>query len=358
MRNRSTIIGGTTWAAIGLVAAISWAYAAQAQTSADAKAMADKPADDPAVLMAPPGGKAVKSRGKSDKPGMEAFLLPVNYRNLDGSFNQEALVAQQKKRMEVVNDRLRVKLRLSETPHYLIFSDGDTGLTSQFARWSEALYGNLCRTFTIDPKERVWDGKCVLILFASRTRFEEFGKTFDDNNVKDAGAYFAWETYSSHDPQCVHICIPLDERSPRRLQELFAHEGTHAFFQLFRKAVDLPLWLHEGLAEYMTVVNDPSLAPMKSADARRIARASKPLGKFFDCCSGDDFKIDDYSVAYTMVDCLQQIGGAKFKQFVCLVKEGKPQNEAMQTVYGFDFNGLQTRWRAFLLADSAPVRRR
>jgi len=70
----------------------------------------------------------------------------------------------------------------------------------------------------------------------------------DGNDASRAGAYFAWESRAPTEPQLVHICIPLDTRDPRRLQELFAHEGTHAFFQLYRKVVNLPLWLHEGLA--------------------------------------------------------------------------------------------------------------
>lgn len=41
-------------------------------------------------------------------------------------------------------------------------------------------------------------------------------------------------------------------------------------------------------------------------------------------------------------------GGAKFKQFVILLKEGKDQDTAMKSVYGYDRAGFRTRWQKFV----------
>lgn len=304
-----------------------------------------------------PAARSPKAAVKAGVAGSDPFLLPANYRNADGSFNQEAILARQKMRLDAINAKLGTKLRMSETPHYLLFSDADAPVTAQFTKWSEALYASLCGQFGLGAKERIWDGKCILLIFRSRPKFVEFARVFDENNAADAGAFFAWEHYAAGMPECVHISIPLDERDPRRLQELFAHEGTHAFIQLFHKPVELPLWLHEGLAEYMTVVNEPALRPLKSAPAVAAARAGASLDRLLAAVTGDDLKIQEYSMAFTLVDYLQQAGKPKFKQFILLLKEGKDQPTALKTAYGLDADGLAKRWRAFLLAESEPKRR-
>jgi hypothetical protein len=351
---------------LALVLALALAGGGAAAGAARGPAAAPPAAGGPAVSAWHAASKADKKGGKAAKAGSDPFLLPANYRNADGSFNQEAILARQKTRLDAINAKLGTKLRMSETPHYLLFSDADAPVTAQFTQWSEALYASLCGQFGIGDKERIWDGKCILLIFRSRPKFVEFARVFDENNAADAGAFFAWEHYAAGMPECVHISIPLDERDPRastpartgrRLQELFAHEGTHAFIQLFHKPVELPLWLHEGLAEYMTVVNDPALRPLKTAPAVAAARAGASLDRLLAAVTGDDLKIQEYSVAFTLVDYLQQAGKPKFKQFVLLLKEGKDQPTALKTAYGFDADGLSKRWRAFLLAESGPKRR-
>ncbi len=293
------------------------------------------------------GDKGERVVVRSREPG--AWELPSNYRNADGSFNQQALVAQQKTRLDEVNKRLMARMRLVETPHYLVFSDADDAMTGLFVKWCEALYSNLCRHFSIGPKEKTWDGKCILLVFNSRSLFQQYSRTFDGNDASRAGAYFAWESRPPNEPQLVHICIPLDTRDPKRLQELFAHEGTHAFFQLYRKVVDLPLWLHEGLAEFMTVVNDKSLAAQKQEWSVRMARQEASIQQILEVPSGQGFaSYPAYSVSYTLVEFLLTAGKSKFKKFIDLLKDGKPQEEALQEAYGFGLAELERRWYVFV----------
>ena len=292
------------------------------------------------------GDKGERVVVRSKEPG--SWELPSNYRNADGSFNQQAIVAQQKMRLDEVNKRLTARMRLVETPHYLVFSDADDAMTGLFVKWCEALYSNLCRHFSIGPKEKTWDGKCILLVFNSRSLFQQYSRTFDGNDASHAGAYFAWECRSPNEPQLVHICLPLDTRDPRRLQELFAHEGTHAFFQLYRKVVDLPLWLHEGLAEFMTVVNDKNLMSQKQEWSTRIAEARTPIRQILEVPSGQGFAYPSYSVSYTLVEFLLTAGKSKFKKFIDLLKDGKPQEEALQEAYGFGLAELERRWYVFV----------
>jgi hypothetical protein len=334
-----------------LAAEISATVAAAAPARETAVPAAAKPPALP-VPPAEPGpadadeGRRVVVHGGPRE--LEAWGLPADYRNADGSFNQPAIVALQKKRLEALNERLRAKFRLAETRHYLVVSDADSKMTATFVRWAEALYENLRRQFEIGQNDRVWDGKCVLMVFASRATFTAHGRMFDGCDSSRAGAYFAVEARAADEPQLVHICLPLDTRDPRRLQELFAHEGTHAFFQLYRRSVDLPLWLHEGLAEYMTVVNDATLRPRKVQLAVLAARRATPLAGLLERGPYTHLSYPEYSIAYTLVDFLVTAGKVRFKKFIDALKDGKDQKAALQEAYGWTFADLERRWRVYV----------
>jgi len=234
---------------------------------------------------------------------------------------------------------------MSETRHYLVFSDADSAVTTRFRDWSEALYESLLRQFGLSERTRVWDGKCVLILFNGRRAFERYAKVFDGHDARRAGAYFAVEDHGPGLPHLVHICFPLDTIDVRRQQELFAHEGTHAFFELYKTPGRLPLWLHEGLAEYMTTVNDRALRAAKWPPAARVAARVKPIAPLLAAEAGDDLSLEEYSVAFTLVDFLLAEGRPKFKVFIDALKEGKQQDAALREAYGFGLADLERRWR-------------
>jgi hypothetical protein len=300
----------------------------------------------------PPLSKETKTYAARDEKVLDC--LPEQHLRPDGSVDHAALVAHEKKRIEIINARLGTRLRVTETPHYLVCSDSDTPTTAQFVRWSEALYAHLGGLFGIGPHERVWDGKCMLLLFSRRAKFEECSRTLDAHDSTSAGAYFAVEDYGTGHPKLVKICIPVDDREPRRLQELFAHEGAHAFFELYRRPGRLPLWLHEGLAEYMTTVNDPSLKAEKSRKALHAAGDRGELArKLLAAKTGQGLKTAEYAAAFSLVDFLITDSKPKFKKLIDALKDGQPQETSLQVAYGFDLPELEKRWRAWLAAPSA-----
>ena len=344
-----------------LVAAAWAASAAQAAAPTFAEASAFALRASPDKSAGRPNGDG-QTGGQAEQPGggdervvtdarahdFEPWRLPKNYRNPDGSFNQAALVEQQKKRLDVMNKRLVAKFKLVETPHYLVFSDAQQPVTDLFAKWAEALYANLCKQFAVGPSDRIWDGKCILVISNTRATFLAQAATFDGFNAGHAGAYFAIEAAEPDMPRLVHICVPLDTRDPRRLQELFAHEGTHAFFQLYKKPVDLPLWLHEGLAEFMVVVNDKDLRGEKQVYAKRYAQRGTPIEGILVRETGQGLEYPEYSVAYTLVDFLVAAGKDKFKKFVDELKDGKDQETALKDAYGWTLIDLERRWRVYV----------
>jgi hypothetical protein len=285
------------------------------------------------------------------------FVVPRTCLNVDGAVNQDLVAEGQKKRLDVINRSLNMRLALSETPHFLIFSESNTAVTAEFVKGCELLYWNLCDQFGLDRKERVWDGKCILLLFEGRPGFSAYAERFDGLAVDGVRGYCSWEMRRPVQtmPQLVHISLFLQGNPPREMRGIFAHECTHAFLDLFVRGERLPRWLDEGLAMYMMTINDPALA----SDYWSRAKAVNSPGYSPSALLGDkSFKTptwDDYTVAYTLVDCLLKGGGAqKFRQMLVLLKEGKDPDTALKKVFGYDSTGFAKYWNAYMARARPP----
>jgi hypothetical protein len=302
---------------------------------------------------APPPPEHERTSGLTSA-GEKLYELPENWRTPSGDIDQKVIVDHLKKRCKAINDRLGLNLEMAETDHYLIFSNASPQVSRTFVKWSEALYQSLTKHFRLSPNERVWDGKCVLVLFQYRRQFESYARRFDGMMFPQrAGAYFCIEGHGEGAPNLTHICVPIDTEDARRLQELFAHEGTHAFFELYKTQGNLPLWLHEGLAEFMTIVNDKSLRPIKWEPAKRVGMSGRSIRSMFQTPMGGMLSVTEYRVALTMVEFLLKAGRKKFKRFVDLLKDGVPQEKALKQAYGWSFAEMEARWRIYV-TQAAP----
>jgi len=285
------------------------------------------------------------------------FLVPRTCLGVKGGVNQDAVVEGQKNRLDAINSNLKTRLTLSETPHFLIFSESNPTVTAEFVKGCELLYGNLCDQFGLDRKERVWDGKCILLLFEGRPGFSAYAERFDGLAADGVRGYCSWEMRRPVQtmPQLVHISLFLQGNPPREMRSVFAHEGTHAFLDLFVRGERLPRWLDEGLAMYMMTINDPALA----SDYWSRAMAVNSQGYSPSAMLGDkSFKTltwDGYTVAYTLVDCLLKGGGGqKFRQMLVLLKEGKDPDTALKKVFGYDSTGFAKYWNAYMARTKPP----
>jgi len=301
-------------------------------------------------------GAAAKASAPAAASGADPFPLSRGCFNGNGTFNHENIVSEQKKRAPIIGDKLGSRYGVSETPHYLIFSNTDPQVTQAFLEWAEPLYANLQRQLGIDPKERVWDGKCIVLVFNARQEFLEYATQFDKMDARRWNAYYAAESRGRGYPLLIHLCFPAGGRNLAALQNYFAHEGTHAFFRTYKGGVRLPLWLEEGLGEYMMVQNDPALRTAKRAPAEAAARSGKDIGDVLEYPSTTVLTPEEYSVCYTLADFLLSTSGPRTGDFVLALKRRVPQGSAIQTSFGFSLSGLQDRWRAGLTGGSAPAR--
>jgi hypothetical protein len=139
--------------------------------------------------------------------------------------------------------------------------------------------------------------------------------------------------------------------------ETIAHELTHL---VVGQATDnpfqapLPRWLDEGLAMY----NEGSLPDYnKLALAEAIASNSLISVRSLSAYTGDPNQVNlFYAESYSIIDhLLSQYGKDKMVELLNEFKKGAYQDDALQAVYGFGLEGLDTKWRAWVGAPQRPA---
>lgn len=135
-----------------------------------------------------------------------------------------------------------------------------------------------------------------------------------------------------------------------------AHEMAHVVVGLAtdNPYAELPRWLDEGLA--MVSEGDLPTDNQQALDdaVRRNALISvNSLSGY----TGDPEEVDlFYGEVYSLVEfMLKTYGKEKMSQLLAAVHEGLYQEEALQKVYGFGLDELDTQWRASLSLGPRPT---
>lgn len=109
-----------------------------------------------------------------------------------------------------------------------------------------------------------------------------------------------------------------------------------------------PTWLEEGLATYAegapseqvrsdiaTAVTNNSFAPLRSLNGAFPAHGGEASAA--------------YSQSYSVVDYLRSAYGVeKLQAYLMLLAEGRPYDAALESVYGFNTDGLEAEWRTHM----------
>jgi len=313
---------------------------------------------DPAVLA---DDEAAPQDDQAGQPAeatvLEAPQAPAPEDDALPEFNQDEIIARQRVRLETIKQELRLVMVASESEHFMIFSDLTTPVRNAILIWLEDLRSKVITHLGVSPRERLWDGKCLAVVFAKQEFLAGFAGKFDNHHVRRPRGYFVLEARRPKEPRLVHIAAyqPL-KGGNRALREVLVHETTHAIVELYRKSAPLPLWVHEGLAEYMTLLADPTLRTEKQVLAFKAA-AADPYVSIRDLFTRT-FPASDlaaYSVSMSLVECLHSVDDGGVMRFVELMKEGKPPEEALGLAYpGMTYDDLERRWRTFVLRRYRP----
>jgi hypothetical protein len=131
------------------------------------------------------------------------------------------------------------------------------------------------------------------------------------------------------------------------------HELTHVVTAVAGESAlgTLPLWLDEGTAVYGE--DDPG--GYRDAVEHAIGQGNVLSVRSLSSPAGDPDKVElFYGESWSLVKLLNDTyGQQKFAQLFATIKKGKRIDDALQTVYGFDQDGLEDKWRA---ANGLPPR--
>lgn len=129
-----------------------------------------------------------------------------------------------------------------------------------------------------------------------------------------------------------------------------AHELTHVLVgQLtFSCLSDIPTWLHEGLAVYGE--GGPEAASRRQLDQAIRNNSVLSIRSLSGNFSEDPEKADvSYSQSYSVVNFLiEEYGQDKMAALLDELRHGSTVDEALQATYGFDVEGLEDAWRAYV----------
>jgi hypothetical protein len=129
-----------------------------------------------------------------------------------------------------------------------------------------------------------------------------------------------------------------------------AHELTHLVIHqiTLNPYNSLPVWLDEGLAMRSEGLLDPQFS---TALAEAIASDSlisvQSLSSPFSAYS--DEAVLSYAESHSLVEYLfASYGQGKMAQLLAIFREGSGYDDALETVYGFDMDGLDILWREYV----------
>ena len=272
-------------------------------------------------------------------------------------FDQEAIITEQRARLAPIRKQVQRRVYSAESDHFLLFADLDVRVRRAILRWLEELRSKTINQLRLPAGARLWDGKCLVVVFASQESLALYAESFDNHKLGRSRGYFIMESRRSDEPRLVHIATyqPI-QGGNEALREILVHETMHAIIQLYRKSVRLPLWVHEGLAEYMTVLMDRSLQETKQRRAYKRASAAPFLG--LNDLWARQFSASDleaYSLSFSLIQCLYDINPDGVLNFVVLLKAGYEPEKALGEAYrGMDYAELQRRWKIFCLKNYVP----
>jgi len=135
-----------------------------------------------------------------------------------------------------------------------------------------------------------------------------------------------------------------------------AHELMHTIVDdfTFSCLVEIPTWLHEGLA--MDSEGGPGEAGMADLQSAIGKNTIFPVHSL-----GGNFPEDPnqaqlaYEESFSVVDFLiQKWGSAKMRLLLTALRDGKPIDAALDEVYGFNVDGLDAAWRKSVGAQPLP----
>jgi hypothetical protein len=181
------------------------------------------------------------------------------------------------------------------------------------------------------------------------------------NNTTDMGKALASRS-QGYDAAVTTLGVTVDQTtllllgSHRDVRSTLAHELSHLVVGLAtdNPFIGLPRWLDEGLAMYAEgTLPSPNQAALDQGIRDNTLLSIRSMTSY----SGQASQVDlFYGEVFSVVDfMIRDLGLDKLQQLLGVISQGTLQEEALQQVYGFGLDELDSRWRESIGAQAAPT---
>lgn len=225
-----------------------------------------------------------------------------------------------------------------QTKHFLLYSDLPASETRKWAGQLDRMYETLLRTLDIPEGTKLFNGKCVVFIFAEREDFIGFETSVWQNS----GAQ--WMGGVCHQRgEDVFICFFKGGKPDQDFQSILIHEAVHGFIYRYRSPARLPTWANEGLADYVAgYLTERSAEPQRHwQHARNFVMSGKDPATIMAQRYGGTGALkwpndDSYPVSHMIVRFMLKHRASAFKQWIDDIKAGRQWEESMRARFGVD----------------------
>ncbi len=222
-----------------------------------------------------------------------------------------------------------------ESEHFYYLTDAPKPIAVECMKYLEAMYERLCEVFEFKKDARVWIGKCIVCAFAFQQDFLRFEQEF----FGETAFQFTDATGLAHLSSDGNVLISLFYGDISKMESRWkfigtlVHETTHGFLHRYRARQRIPLWVNEGIADFMVSVIVPAdrQPALKQQNALKQMRQFGSVGGLM--TAEGPLEAWQYGVASGLVGFMLKYDSHAFKMFLDDMKEGKEWTEALKKHY-------------------------
>jgi hypothetical protein len=220
-------------------------------------------------------------------------------------------------------------VQLYETKYFLFYSNIPPAQVVPYVRYLDAMYVMMARLFGIPEDHDVWLGrKAPVFAFLTQEQFLAFERRYF--KTQPVGAYGI-----CHQSSTGHVVIACYRgEDPHDFGQMLVHETSHGFVFRYKSKANLPVWVDEGMAEYIGEKMVPTSDAVRNKEQAAIAQLKQTRslgGNFFE--TEADLSAWQYGVASSMNKFLITSGQDRYVAFIEGMKEGMDWQEALRHAY-------------------------
>lgn len=295
---------------------------------------------------------AVTEHGHTHDPNHESPTAPPRAEGaqLWKQFTPEEHAQRTAARVEWTRGHLNtvgIDYSIIETEHFILFSDDSLSKRDRRITLNllEKMYADCLFMFALTPEDQVYAGKCTVIVIRRDRDFLEYERVAYNRVTQFLGGVCHY--LPNGDVQIV-AHRGDDEAFFRKM---LVHENVHGFVHRYRSQAQIPIWLNEGLAEYIAhrVVPESGVVEARRREAHSELRKRNNLNAVFYGWPPTQWA---YGISYGLTEFMIDGNRLAYRQLIHDIKDGVPWAESMKNNFRVDAPGLLA---AYCQAHGLPI---